>query len=272
MVKKKSATKKKAMSKKSVPKKKKVAAKKKAKSVNKKALPKKSASKKSSPKKAKSTTKAKPKAKAKPSAKPSAKPTVKAKVKTAIKTKAKPSAKPKVKTKAKTPLKKKTPAKTKAVQKKVKKATLKKALPKKKSVTQSVSEESEPVVEKPRTTAKLPKSMAPIINKIREKLIENRAEVLKMLESSQAMERDVEGLTFSNEIDLASSLEGREMVFQLSSRDRRELKLIDETLIKIKEGTYGICESCDKGISSKRLQILPLTTLCIECKESAENR
>ena len=91
-----------------------------------------------------------------------------------------------------------------------------------------------------------------------------------MLESSQAMERDVEGLTFSNEIDLASSLEGREMVFQLSSRDRRELKLIDETLIKIKEGTYGICESCGKKITTKRLQILPLTTLCIECKESAE--
>jgi len=95
---------------------------------------------------------------------------------------------------------------------------------------------------------------------------------MKMLESSQAMERDVEGLTFSNEIDLASSLEGREMVFHLSSRDRRELKLIDDALIKIENKTYGVCESCDKMISLKRLQILPLTALCIECQESAEHR
>ena len=101
--------------------------------------------------------------------------------------------------------------------------------------------------------------------------MENRDEVLKMLETSQAMERDVEGLTFSNEIDLASSLEGREMVFHLSSRDRKELKLIDDALIKIENKTYGFCESCEKIISLKRLQILPLTALCIECQESAEH-
>ena len=92
-----------------------------------------------------------------------------------------------------------------------------------------------------------------------------------MLESSQAMERDVDGLTFSNEIDLASSLEGREMVFHLSSRDRKELKLIDDALIKIENSTYGVCQSCEKMISVKRLQILPLTTLCIECQESSEH-
>jgi RNA polymerase-binding transcription factor len=261
VVKKKSAAKKKAVGKKSVTPKKKVAVKKKAKAVKKKALPKKSAAKKAKPSPAKPKVKTKAKAKA----------ATKTKVKS--KAKAKSPAKPKAKTKAKAkpPLKKKAPTKAKVAQKKVKKAAPKKAIPKKKTVTKTVPEEPTPIVKKPKAIAKLPKSMDPIINKIREKLIENRGEVLKMLESSQAMERDVEGLTFSNEIDLASSLEGREMVFQLSSRDRRELKRIDEVLIKIKEGSYGICETCDKRISSKRLQILPLTTLCIECKESAEN-
>lgn len=252
MVKKKSAAQKKAAGKKSVTKKKKVSVKKKAKPVKKK-----TATKKSTIKKAKPSTKAKPKAKAKPVKK---KTTAK---KTTAK-KGKSSTKPSAKKKTKVQSKKKAPARKKAAQ-------TKKAVPKKKSTPKTVSDEYTPAVEKKKTVAKLPKSMDPIIKKIREKLLINRGEVLKMLESSQAMERDVEGLTFSNEIDLASSLEGREMVFQLSSRDRRELKLIDEALIKIKEGTYGICESCGKRIGSKRLQILPLTTLCIECKESAEN-
>lgn len=259
MVKKKSATKKKAAGKKSVAPKKKTAAKAKVKTVKKKALPKKPAVKK---------------------AKPSAKTKVKAKVKPSTKTKArvKVSPKPKVKTKVKvkspTKPKAKTQTKKKVAQTKKtapKKTTPKKAVPKKKSATKTVSEEPTPVVETAKGIKKFFASTDPVVIKIREKLIENRVEVLKMIESSQAMERDVEGLTFSNEIDLASSLEGREMVFQLSSRDRRELKLIDEALIKIKEGSYGICESCEKKISSRRLQILPLTTLCIECKESAEN-
>jgi DnaK suppressor protein len=111
----------------------------------------------------------------------------------------------------------------------------------------------------------------PAILKIRERLITNRTELMKLIRSSQSVERDAGDLTFSNEIDLASSLEGREMIFQLSSRDRNELKLIEDTLFRINNGTYGECESCEKKITLKRLQIMPLTALCIECQEAAEN-
>mgnify|MGYP002527488938 FL=1 len=110
----------------------------------------------------------------------------------------------------------------------------------------------------------------PAVHKIRQRLIANRTELLKLIRSSQAVERDAGDLTFSNEIDLASSLEGREMTFQLTSRDRKELKLIEDTLFRITNGTYGECESCEKKISLKRLQIMPLTSLCIECQEATE--
>ncbi|MBT3921753.1 MAG: TraR/DksA family transcriptional regulator [Nitrospina sp.] len=114
-------------------------------------------------------------------------------------------------------------------------------------------------------------NLDPAILKIRERLITNRSELMKLIRSSQSVEREAGDLTFSNEIDLASSLEGREMIFQLSSRDRNELKLIEDTLFRINSGTYGECESCEKKISLKRLQIMPLTALCIECQEAAEN-
>lgn len=117
-----------------------------------------------------------------------------------------------------------------------------------------------------------PPKLDPAVIKIRDTLINNRGELLKLIRSSQAVERDVGEITFSNEIDLASSLEGREMLFQLTSRDRNELRLIEDALFNIEKGTYGICQSCAKRISMKRLQILPLTTLCIECQESLERR
>ncbi len=111
----------------------------------------------------------------------------------------------------------------------------------------------------------------PAVLKIRERLVSKRAELLKLIRSSESVERDVGDMTFSNEIDLASNLEGREMLFQLTSRDRNELKLLEDTLFRINNGSYGECESCEKKIGMKRLQIMPLTTLCIECQETSEN-
>jgi DnaK suppressor protein len=225
--------------------------------------------------------------------------------------KKKTSAKKKVTTKKKAPakkkiVKKKTSTKKKAAPKKKatakKKVTAKKSVkPAKKSVKKAVTKKTvaKKAPKKKKATASPAKSAStkkktnsskasikpgklrlvrqehpeldPAVLKIRERLIENRGELLKLIQASQSVERDAGDLTFSNEIDLASSLEGREMIFQLTSRDRKELKLIEEALFRINNGSYGECESCEKKITLKRLQIMPLTTLCIECQEAAEN-
>jgi len=180
---------------------------------------------------------------------------------------AKKSAKKKV-AKKKVPAKKTAkPAKKSAKKKTIKKKTVvKKASPKKKAK----SKKSNLKPGKLRLIKQEHPHLDPAIHKIRMRLVANRTELLKLIRSSQSVERDAGDLTFSNEIDLASSLEGREMTFQLTSRDRKELKLIEDTLFRITNGTYGKCESCEKKISLKRLQIMPLTSLCIECQEATE--
>jgi DnaK suppressor protein len=62
------------------------------------------------------------------------------------------------------------------------------------------------------------------------------------------------------------------MAFQLSSRERNELRMVEEALFKIKGDTYGVCDSCSEYITLKRLEILPLTALCIACQENLEVR
>ena len=243
----KKATKKKAVKKNLAAKKKKTAAKKGPAKSKKTSTPKKSVKKPKTQAKSISTAKAKSKTKVKTKTKAKAKP------KTKVKTKIKTSGKIKTKTKSQVKAKLKTA--------KPKKSLAKTVASKKKDDKQDI-----PVKPKPKKPVKLDGTTL----KIRSRLMENRSELLRLLESSQALERNVGELNFSNEIDLASSLEGREMGFQLSSRDRNELKLIDEALVRMKDGTYGVCDSCDKKIGSKRLQILPLTSLCIECQESLE--
>ena len=46
--------------------------------------------------------------------------------------------------------------------------------------------------------------------------------------------------------------------------------ILDVTLEKIDNGTFGTCDDCGEKISIKRLEARPETTLCIRCKEDQE--
>lgn len=199
--------------------------------------------------------------------------------------------KPKKTTKQKNRLLKKVTPKKKTAPTSQKKKTLPAKQNKTKPKASKVSKKTAPVktTNKQLTTSKtksssesppplklvdvpLPKRpLDPAFEKIRQNLLASRSDLFKLIESSQELERNVSELTFSNEIDLASSLEGREMVFQLASRDRNGLKLIDDALFKMARGTYSICEGCGKPIGLKRLQIMPLTQFCIDCQELMEH-
>ncbi|MBM2806781.1 MAG: zinc finger transcriptional regulator, TraR/DksA family [Deltaproteobacteria bacterium] len=70
--------------------------------------------------------------------------------------------------------------------------------------------------------------------------------------------------------DLASDERDREINFILNDREREKLLAIDEALQRIKEKTYGICETCEGEIQLGRLKILPFTRLCVKCQEENE--
>lgn len=43
------------------------------------------------------------------------------------------------------------------------------------------------------------------------------------------------------------------------------LRKVERALEQIDAGTYGSCESCGKAIPVERLEVLPYSTLCVEC-------
>ncbi len=105
---------------------------------------------------------------------------------------------------------------------------------------------------------------------LKKKLIKRREELLKMISSSKEKERNISEVDRGDDVDRATTSENREMVFIISSREREELKNIEQALLKIDNGTYGICDGCEKKISKKRLEILPFTHYCSDCQSEIE--
>ena len=72
--------------------------------------------------------------------------------------------------------------------------------------------------------------------------------------------------------DRASLESNRNFTLRIRDRERRLIQKLKEALERIEDGTFGICEMCDRKISEKRLMARPVTTLCIECKTEQETR
>jgi len=72
--------------------------------------------------------------------------------------------------------------------------------------------------------------------------------------------------------DLGAETFERAKDLGLKDNSKVLLMKVNHALDRISEGTYGICENCGKPISEERLKALPYTTLCIDCKKSAENQ
>lgn len=95
-----------------------------------------------------------------------------------------------------------------------------------------------------------------------------RVEILSEI-AADSKNTDVDVLS-GDIYDQASTERDRELSLLLGERDRGKLLSINESLQRIKDGSYGECESCGEMIPLGRLKVLPFATLCIDCKAQAE--
>ena len=59
-------------------------------------------------------------------------------------------------------------------------------------------------------------------------------------------------------------------LLRIRDRERKLLSKIDEALERVNNGSFGLCEECGEEIGTERLNIRPVTTFCIRCKETLE--
>src|SRR3990170_5336107 len=120
---------------------------------------------------------------------------------------------------------------------------------------------------KPSQDKKLRKEL---LKKAEETLLETKKQLLR--EIRERVKEETEGSKDEGRdtYDLASDERDREINFILNDREREKLLAIDEALQRIKEKTYGLCESCEGEIQLGRLKVLPFTRLCVRCQEENE--
>ena len=70
--------------------------------------------------------------------------------------------------------------------------------------------------------------------------------------------------------DQAFESSGEEVTSQLAQLESRELMQIERSLERLKQGSYGLCEMCQKKIPVSRLNALPFSSTCIECQREME--
>ena len=68
-------------------------------------------------------------------------------------------------------------------------------------------------------------------------------------------------------IDQANSDAEAELQIRVHQSDAHLLRAIEEALARIRQGTFGVCQACKQPISRARLEAVPWTRLCRECKE-----
>jgi DnaK suppressor protein len=105
-------------------------------------------------------------------------------------------------------------------------------------------------------------------------LLGKRQEIIKEIEESlgQSLTEDQQRrLESARDVgDQALMDLERELGISLMEMRNRRRQAIDEALMRLHEGTYGICAECGVEISEKRLQAVPFAKLCVECQSRAE--
>jgi len=107
---------------------------------------------------------------------------------------------------------------------------------------------------------------------MKKQLLKMREELLKDLNRDVRSERNDFDSEVGDFYDNADTERGRQLFHLLSGREREKLNAIDDALMRVKDGTYGLCEECGKKIHKDRLKIMPFAKNCVACQSDIEKQ
>ena len=92
---------------------------------------------------------------------------------------------------------------------------------------------------------------------------ESKDKADEILKSSTA-----NSLYSSHMADASSDHVDLERAYFMIARNKTFLGYLEKALLMIKNKTFGICQTCDQLIHKERLEEVPHTTKCFDCKSS----
>lgn len=110
--------------------------------------------------------------------------------------------------------------------------------------------------------------------KFRALLIQQQANVLRSCQdlSHVALRKagDASGDVSDDSADLAAETCEQDLSLHFLGRAQLELREITQSLERIDQRSYGLCDDCGQAIPAARLEALPTACYCIPCKAKSE--
>lgn len=100
--------------------------------------------------------------------------------------------------------------------------------------------------------------------------------IAQLRQSTEHIRQDqAAALDFSNNdvkdaVDLSVMDVNKELALRLGERESRMVADIDQALLRIKEGAYGVCARCGEGINERRLEAVPTARYDAACQTAIE--
>jgi DnaK suppressor protein len=105
-------------------------------------------------------------------------------------------------------------------------------------------------------------------------LMERRGLLLndfRALEEEEAQSGATDSVLSTHLADVGSDRASSDVNLGCQATTSSEIREIDEALERIRDGSFGLCEECDKPIAKGRLEAIPYARLCLPCKTAEES-
>jgi DnaK suppressor protein len=110
-----------------------------------------------------------------------------------------------------------------------------------------------------------------LLEKCKRQLIETKTEILNRVRDVRKDLGSSEDGKSGDEGDQTTKALAESEVLTLNERLRSQLVEIEMALVRIEQGTYGVCEETEEMIEADRLLAIPWTRLSIEGAEMRES-
>ena len=110
------------------------------------------------------------------------------------------------------------------------------------------------------------------LEKFRKMILSKKSEIsdemqtLKKRADEMLKESTSNALYSSHMADASADHVEMEKAYYMIAREKKYVQYLDKALVMINDGTFGLCVSCEQLIDKERLEEVPHTTKCFDCK------
>ena len=109
------------------------------------------------------------------------------------------------------------------------------------------------------------------IDELKVILLERKETILSNINNSRTNIDQLKEQEINDELDYAELVSDSFTEGMIANHQLEEFKQIEEALVKISQGTYGICDMCGIVIPLGRLKAKPFAKFCTECRTVYEH-